>query len=126
LDAAIGGKKAATAGIKGGIVFEDRNSGFNGIEGRSATRKKGVAGLEGIANASFVGGFGVGGNGPGAAMDEKSGNVRGGDCHWNMVAQFSWISCRKSAVHECAKGGFWAVNFSLLADVKKAEATIRC
>jgi hypothetical protein len=33
LDAAIGGEKAATTGVEGGVVFEDGNGSFNGVEG---------------------------------------------------------------------------------------------
>jgi hypothetical protein len=36
LDAAIGGKETAAAGIEGGIVFKDGDSGFNGIDGGTA------------------------------------------------------------------------------------------
>jgi hypothetical protein len=32
LDAAVGGEKAAASGIKGGVVFEDGDGGFDGIE----------------------------------------------------------------------------------------------
>jgi hypothetical protein len=39
LDAAVGGEKAAAAGVEGGVVFEDGDGGFNGIEGGCAARK---------------------------------------------------------------------------------------
>jgi hypothetical protein len=84
---AIGGKEAAAAGIEGGVVFKDGNSGFNGIEGGSSARKKGVASFKGVADAGFVSGCGISGNGPCAAVNEESGNVRGGDRHRDMVAQ---------------------------------------
>jgi hypothetical protein len=43
-----------------------------------------------------VSGCGVGGNGPCAAVNEKSGNVRGGDRHRDMVAQLSGVRSEES------------------------------
>ena len=96
LHTAIGGKEAAATGIEGGIVFKDGDRGFNSIEGGSSAGEKGVAGFKGIANAGFVSGCGVGGNGPCAAVNEKSGNVRGGDRHRDMVAQLSGVRGEES------------------------------
>jgi hypothetical protein len=33
LDAAVGGEKAATAGVEGGVVFEDGDGGLDGVDG---------------------------------------------------------------------------------------------
>jgi hypothetical protein len=35
-----------------------------------------------------MGGSGIGGNGPSAAVDEKNRSVHGGDCHGNIVEHF--------------------------------------
>jgi hypothetical protein len=78
LDAAVGGEKAAAAGVEGGVVFEDGDGGFDGIEGRAAAREDGIAGFKGVADTGFVSGSGVGGDGPCAAVDEESGSVDGG------------------------------------------------
>ena len=89
LDAAVGGEKAAAAGVEGGVVFEDGDGGFDGIEGRAAEGKDGVAGFKGAADTGLVGGCIGGGDGPCAAVDEKSGDVRGGGGHRNMVEHFA-------------------------------------
>jgi hypothetical protein len=39
LHAAIGGEKAAAAGVEGGVVFEDGDSGFDGVEGGCSARE---------------------------------------------------------------------------------------
>ncbi len=85
LDAAVRGEKAAPAGVEGGVVFEDGDGGFNGIQSRSAARKNGIAGLQRIADPGLVGGRGVGGDGPCAAVDEKRGSVVGGSGHRIIV-----------------------------------------
>ena len=87
LDAAVGGKEAAAAGIEGGIVFKNGDGGFDGVEGGGSAGEDSVAGFKGGADAGQVSGCGVGGDGPGAAVDEKSGRVgeRGG--HLSMVEQ---------------------------------------
>ena len=46
LDAAVGGEEAAAAGVEGGVVFEDGDGGFDGIEGRAAAREDTIAGFE--------------------------------------------------------------------------------
>jgi len=75
LDAAVGGEKAAAAGVEGGVVFEDGDGGFDGVEGGCAAREKGVAGFERVADTGLVGASGVGGDGPGTTVDEESGSV---------------------------------------------------
>jgi hypothetical protein len=77
LNAAVGGEKAAAAGVEGGVVFEYSDGGFDGIEGRATAREDGVAGLERVADTGLVGLSGVGGDGPCATVDEKSGSVNG-------------------------------------------------
>jgi hypothetical protein len=91
LNAAIGGEEAAPAGIEGGVVFKDGNGSFNGIEGGTATGKKGVAGFKGVADAGFMSNSVGGGNGPCAAVNEKSGNVLVGDRHRDMVAHLRGV-----------------------------------
>ena len=51
LDAAGGGEEAAAAGVEGGIVFEDGDGGFDGVEGGTAAGKNGVAGFKSAADA---------------------------------------------------------------------------
>lgn len=58
---------------------------MNRIEGRTAAGKDGMARFEGIADAGFMGGCGIGGNGPGAAMNEENGSVEGRSRHRSMV-----------------------------------------
>jgi hypothetical protein len=77
LDAAVGGEEAAAAGVEGGVVFKDGDGGFNGVDGGAAEGEDAVAGFEGVADAGLVGGCGVGGDGPGAAVDEEDGVVSG-------------------------------------------------
>jgi hypothetical protein len=55
LDAAIGGEKAATAGVEGGIVFKDGDGSFDCIESRAAEGEDVVAGFKGVADPGFVG-----------------------------------------------------------------------
>ena len=71
LDAAIGGKEASPSRIKGGVVFENTDGGFNGIDGRASARKDGIAGFEGMAHAGLMVGSGIVWNCPGAAMNEQ-------------------------------------------------------
>jgi hypothetical protein len=73
LDPSVGGKKAATSGVEGGVVFEDGDGGFDSIESRSALRKNGIAGFKRVADTDLVGGCRVGWDGPCAAVNEKSG-----------------------------------------------------
>jgi len=88
LDAAIRGEKAATSGIEGGIVFEDGDGGFDGVEGGCAAREKCVAVFKGAADAGFVSGSGVGGDGPCATVNDECGRV-GGRGHRVIVEHFS-------------------------------------
>ena len=85
LDAAIGGEKTAPAGVEGGVVFKDGDGGLHGVNGGATAAEDGVAGFEGGADAGFMGGCGVGGDGPGAAVNEESGVVSGRECHASMV-----------------------------------------
>jgi hypothetical protein len=39
LDAAVGGEKAAAAGVEGGVVLEDGDCGFDGVDGGCAARE---------------------------------------------------------------------------------------
>jgi hypothetical protein len=81
LDAAVGGEEAASAGVEGGVVFEDGDGGFNGVEGRTADGEDGIARFEGAANTGFMGGCCVGGDGPGAAVNKEGGIVGDGGRH---------------------------------------------
>lgn len=78
LDAAVGGEKAAAAGIEGGVVFEDGDGGFNGVNGGATESQDVIAGFKGTADTGLVGGCCVRGDGPGTAVDEKDGIVGGG------------------------------------------------
>jgi hypothetical protein len=75
LHAAIGGEKAAAAGVEGGVVFENCDGGFDSVEGGCSAREKGVASFESLADTVQVVGSGVGGNGPCATVNEESGRV---------------------------------------------------
>ena len=88
LDAAVGGEEAAAAGVEGGVVFKDGDGGFNGVECGTAEGEDAVAGFEGVANAGLVGGCGVGGDGPGAAVDDEDGVVSGGGSHWIQITGY--------------------------------------
>jgi len=81
LDAAVGGEEAAAAGVEGGVVFKNRDCGFNGVDGGTAATEDRVAGFKGGADSGFVSGSGVGRNGPGAAMNEEGGIVSGRGGH---------------------------------------------
>jgi hypothetical protein len=81
LDAAVGGEEAAATSVKGGVVFEDGDGGLNGVNCGAPEGEDGVAGFERGADACFMSGAGVGGNGPGAAVDEQGRIVCGWDGH---------------------------------------------
>ena len=85
LDTAVGGEKAAMAGIEGRVIFEDGDGSFDRIEGRSAAREDGIAGFQRDADTGLVGGSGVSGDGPCAPVDEQSRSVVGGRGHRNIV-----------------------------------------
>jgi hypothetical protein len=78
LDAAVGGEKAAAASVEGGVVFEDGDGGFDGVESRRAAGEKSVTGFESLADTGQVSGSSVGGNGPCATVNEESWGVGGG------------------------------------------------
>ena len=86
LDASVGGEEAAAASVEGGVVFKYGNGGFDGVKGGTAEGEDFVAGFEGVAHAGFVGACGVGGDGPGASVDEEGGIVSGLGGHGDMVA----------------------------------------
>jgi hypothetical protein len=77
LDTPVGGEKAATAGVEGGVIFEDGDGGFDRIDGRSAAGKNGIAGLKGVADTGLMSGSHVGRDGPRTSVDEQSGSVLG-------------------------------------------------
>ena len=87
LDAAIGGEEGATTGVEGGVIFEDGDGGFDGIEGRTAAGQNGIAGGEGMLYAGEMFGFGVGGNGPCTAVHQKDGERGILLRHKNMLAK---------------------------------------
>jgi len=85
LNVAVGGEKAAMAGVEGGVVFKDGNGRFDGVEGRGSARKKIVTNFKRVTNSGKMGGSGIGGDGPCATVDKKSGNVDSGGSHLNIV-----------------------------------------
>ena len=91
LDAAVGGEEAAAASVEGGIVFEDGDSGLDGVDGGAAEGEDGVASFKGGADAGFVGGRGVGGDGPGAAVNKESWIVGGWGGHMNHGRAFEGL-----------------------------------
>ena len=78
LDTAIGGKKAAAAGVEGGVVLKDGDGGFDGVKGGCAAREKRVTGFESLADTGQVSGSSINGDGPCATMNEESRGVSGG------------------------------------------------
>ena len=88
LDTAIGGEKAAAAGVECGVIFQDGDGSFNGMEGRAAVGEDGLARFEGGADTGFVGGCRFGWDGPSTAVDEESGRVDARGCHGDMVADW--------------------------------------
>ena len=76
LDAAVRGEEAAAAGVECGVVLEDGDGGFDGVEGRAADGEDGISRFKGAANTGLVGGFGVGRDGPGAAVNDEGWIVR--------------------------------------------------
>jgi hypothetical protein len=96
LNAAVGGEKAAATGVEGGIVLEDGDGGFDGVEGRCAAGEKSVAGFEGAANAGFMGASGVDGDGPCTTVNEESRRVDDGG---HLIIVEHWAGQRRE--------GFW-------------------
>ena len=102
LDAAVGGEEAATAGIEGGVVFEDGDGGFDGVDGCATAGEDFVTDFKGVADAGFMRGCGVGGDGPCSAMDEKGRIVGGGEgCHSDMVVH--WRRARSIAMKRLSR-----------------------
>ncbi len=90
LNATVGGEEAAATRVEGGVVFEERDGCFNGVDGGTAAGEDFVTDLEGAAHACFVGRCGVGRNGPCAAVNEEGGIVGGGQgVHPNMVVHLA-------------------------------------
>lgn len=86
LYATVGGEEAASTGVEGRIVFEDGDGGFDGINGCAATGEDFVTDFEGVTHAGFVGGRGIGRDGPCASVNEEGGIVRGWESvHPSMV-----------------------------------------
>jgi hypothetical protein len=85
LHTAVGGEKAAAAGVEGWVIFEDRDSGLNSVEGGASTGEDFETGLERGANSGFVGrGLRIR-NCPGAAVNEQNRDVHGSGYHLLMV-----------------------------------------
>jgi hypothetical protein len=61
----------AVAGIEGGIILENHDGGFDGVQSGAAKRKNGPAGGERAAAAGVAGFDGVVGNVPRAAVNDK-------------------------------------------------------
>jgi hypothetical protein len=70
-DVAIEREMRAVAGVEGGIIFENDDSGFNGVEGVAAVLENGPAGVESAEAACSAGVNGIVGNVPGAAMNNQ-------------------------------------------------------
>jgi hypothetical protein len=85
LDTAIGGEKAATASVEGGVVFKYSDGGFDSIEGGCAAREQSIAGFKGYADTGLVSGSCVGGDGPCATVNDESGGMESGGGHRVMV-----------------------------------------
>jgi len=100
LDAAVGGEKAATAGVKGGVIFEDGNGGFDGVDCETTAREDGVTSFEGAADAGLVGFGCVGGDCPCAAMDKEDGIADGGGWHGVMVPQAAAVEQTRPTVRQ--------------------------
>ena len=73
-DVAIEIEMRAVASVEDGIVFEDSDGGFDGVEGVAAVGENGPAGMK-RAKATGIAGFdGVVGNVPGSAVDDERGS----------------------------------------------------
>ena len=71
LDAAVAGEEAAASGVEGSVVFEVGDGGFDSVDGGGPALEEGIASLEGIEDALFVGVEHVVGNGPGSAVNDE-------------------------------------------------------
>src|ERR1043166_5407506 len=69
---AVAVQKAATASVKGFVIFHDNDSFLNRVERRPAGFKYAPASSHGIANAIEMGFDHVIGNGPGTAMNYQN------------------------------------------------------
>jgi hypothetical protein len=75
LNPPVRGKKAAPAGVEGGVVFQNGDGGLHGIKRRSTQRENAISGFKGVAHTGLVSSRDLGRDGPGAAVDEEGGNV---------------------------------------------------
>lgn len=85
LNTAVASEEAPAAGVEGGIVFHRSDSGFDRVDGGRTAFEQAPAFLEGVEDTLFVSFELVGGDIPGAAVDEedwrtshKKGIVAGG------------------------------------------------
>jgi hypothetical protein len=85
LDATVGGKKAAATSVECRVIFESCDSGFDGIESRTAASQYGIASFKGILNACLMGSRSVGGDSPSTTVNDQSRSVRGRAGHRNIV-----------------------------------------
>ena len=79
LNAAGRGEEAASAGVEGGVVFEDGNGGFYGVGGGATFAEDLVADFKGVGYSALMVFGHFGRDGPGAAVDEEGGADGGGD-----------------------------------------------
>ena len=70
-DVAVECEMGAETGVEDGVVFEDDNSGFDGVERAAAVFENSPAGLESAETAGFAGVDGVIGNVPGTAVNNE-------------------------------------------------------
>ncbi len=71
LDVTIEIEMRAVAGVEDGIVFEDGDGSFDGVEGVAAVEKDVVAGVKSAETAGFAGFDGVVGDVPGATVEDE-------------------------------------------------------
>ena len=102
LDASVGSKKTASAGVEGGIVFEDGDGSLYCVDSRATARKDLVADFKRMANAGFMSRRCFWGDSPGAAVNEKSRVVSsrlGG--HSDMVVHRAPVNCQREKAAVC-------------------------
>jgi hypothetical protein len=78
-DVAVEGEMGAEAGVEDGIVFEDDDGGFDGVEGVAAIFENFPAGLKSAEAAGFAGVDSIIGDVPGAAVNDERGLHRGAE-----------------------------------------------